>query len=133
MFLGTVLENISMGDTNINPEKIMYLASQLGMQDLLQDFPQGFDSIIDPTGKKLSESTTKKLLILRALSSSKPLIVLSEPWSGLNDMYKQNIIKYILSLTQSTVVVVTADQDYLNLCTHAITLSGGQVSSFKTN
>ena len=89
--------------------------------------------MIDPTGKKLSESTTKKLLLLRALASPKPLIVLSEPWSGLNQMYKQNIINYMLGLTQSTVVVVTADKDYLNQCTHAITLSGGQVSSFKTN
>ena len=133
LFLGTVLENISMGDETVKPEKIMLLANQLGMKDLLQDFEQGFDSLIDPTGKKLSESTTKKLLLLRALASPKPLIVLSEPWSGLNQMYKQNIINYMLGLTQSTVVVVTADKDYLNQCTHAITLSGGQVSSFKTN
>lgn len=133
LFLGTVLENISMGDIEIKPEKIMQLATQLGMQDLLQDFAHGFDSLIDPTGKKLSESTTKKLLLLRALSSPKPLIVLSEPWSGLNEMYKQNIINYMHKLTHSTVIVVTADKDYLNQCTHTITLSGGQVSSFKTN
>jgi ATP-binding cassette subfamily B protein len=133
LFLGTVLENVSMGDESITPEKIMHVATQLGMQDLLQDFPKGFDSLIDPTGKKLSVSTTKKLLLLRVLSSPKPLIVLSEPWSGLNEVYTQNIINYMLRLTSSTVVIATTNKDYLNQCSHTITLSNGQVSSFKSN
>lgn len=133
LFLGTVLQNISMGNALVDTNKILALARQLGFQDVLQQFSNGFDTVLDPAGKKLSQSTTKKLLLLRAFANQGKLIILNDPWRSLSYTDKQNIVNYINTLNNTTVIVVTTDEDYLNQCTHVLTLSKGTVLSYKTN
>jgi ABC-type multidrug transport system fused ATPase/permease subunit len=122
-----------MGNALVDTNKILALARQLGFQDVLQQFSNGFDTVLDPAGKKLSQSTTKKLLLLRAFANQGKLIILNDPWRSLSYTDKQNIVNYINTLNNTTVIVVTTDEDYLNQCTHVLTLSKGTVLSYKTN
>jgi hypothetical protein len=81
--MGTLMENITLGQTDISTEMIIQQANKLGFLNFLQYFPSGFDTVLDPLGKKLSESLKKKILLIRATIGNKSLLLLEEPWSGL--------------------------------------------------
>ena len=61
IFSGTVLENISLGRTDVTPEGIIAIAKELEFDNILQNFSQGFETTIDANGNSLPNSIAKKL------------------------------------------------------------------------
>lgn len=131
LFLGTVLENITLRNTETQPQEIMALANKLGMNGFLNSFSQGFDTFIDPMGKKLTESTLKKIMLLRTFTGKRKLILLNEPFVGVDEHIKHQTLAHIKSLTNTTVVIVSTDLDVFNACTHKLTLTKGMVSKLE--
>jgi ATP-binding cassette, subfamily B, bacterial len=124
IFIGTLWENISMGRTSVSPEKIMAVANELGIEDFIHTFHSGFDSEIDPMGKRLSSTVIKKILLLRALSNTPKLLLLEEPWRGFDEQTTQRVMNYLLDKTNNcTVVVVTNDEDFGKKCDEQYELS----------
>jgi ATP-binding cassette, subfamily B, bacterial len=123
IFIGSVWENISMGRTEITPEHIMQTAKALGIEDFIHTFPIGFDSEIDPMGKRLSSTVVKKILLLRALSNDPRLLLLEEPWRGLDEKTTQNVMQFLLEKRKnSTIIVVTNEEEFSEKCDLIINL-----------
>jgi ATP-binding cassette, subfamily B, bacterial len=113
IFYGTLLENITMGDNKIRPDEIMLLSSKIGLSDFIQDQPNGFSTMLDPVGKRLSRSVIQKILLLRALIKQPRLLLLEEPWRGLEDHNRHKIQNYLLEeLNGVTVFVESNDEDF---------------------
>jgi ABC-type bacteriocin/lantibiotic exporter with double-glycine peptidase domain len=111
IFYGTLLENITMGDVNIRPDEIMMLSSKVGLSDFIQDQPNGFATMLDPVGKRLSRSVIQKILLLRALINQPRLLLLEEPWRGLEDHNRQKIQDYLLEELKGVTVFVESNDD----------------------
>ncbi|MHA8067436.1 ATP-binding cassette domain-containing protein [Aquirufa sp. ROCK2-A2] len=110
IFEGTVWENISLGNQEIQANEILQLANRLGIEDFIAHFKNGFDQVIEPIGKKTPHSTIRKILLLRALSGKKNLLLLEEPWNGLDAQSTEKIKQYLLNETPCTCVVISNDQ-----------------------
>jgi ABC-type bacteriocin/lantibiotic exporter with double-glycine peptidase domain len=91
IFGGSLWENISLGQTEITRELILKKADELGFEDLLTHFPKGFDTTIEPIGKKTPQTIVRKILLLRALCGNKKLLLLEEPWAGLEASLAEKI------------------------------------------
>ncbi len=131
VFEGTVLENISLGHSQVSPQQVMDIASHLGIQDFIHSLPKGFDSIIDTAGKKLSTSLLKKILLLRAFVNQPALLLLEEPWNGLDAKVKPIMFNYLKKLSQNaTVVVISNDEEFARTCSIHIDLGNG-ISNIK--
>jgi ABC-type multidrug transport system fused ATPase/permease subunit len=111
IFSGTVYENISLGKAEITPAIILDTANQLGMSDFLNHFPFGFDSHIEPNGKKSPQSIIKKILLLRALSGEKRLLLLENPWAGLDGELAENLREFLLKKSDATVIISTNESE----------------------
>lgn len=123
LFVGSVWENISFGRKEILPEQISTLAEKLGVKSYINTLHKGYDTQIDPMGKKLPSNIIKKLLLLRAFSNSPDLLLLEEPWQGLEESTKKEMTEYILNdLKNVTVFVVTNDLDFAKRCQYQITI-----------
>jgi len=128
IFTGSVLDNITMGRTEVSPEKIITLAEDLGFHNLLQDLPMGFETNIDAEGKQLPKTLSQKILILRALVNSPNLLIMEQPWQGLNDDYKETIINYILDKNRNhTLIVASNDTDFAKKCNYNFELINGEL------
>jgi ABC-type transport system involved in cytochrome bd biosynthesis fused ATPase/permease subunit len=122
------MENITMGQTDINTKMIIQQADKLGFLNFLQYFPSGFDTILDPLGKKLSESLKKKILLIRATIGNKSLLLLEEPWNGLPSEMHLNLKNYFLNeLPNVTVIIATNDSDYLLKCSATYEVGKGVI------
>jgi len=107
IFDGTVWENISLGNKDVNPSLILETANNLGFADFLNHFPQGFDTEIEPLGKRTPQTIIKKILLLRALCGDKRLLLLENPWNGLNATLAENLRDYLLKKSDVTVIIST--------------------------
>lgn len=132
IFIGTVIENISMGKSAITPEKVTAIAQQLGLQNFLHHLHYGFETEIDPAGKKLPSTIVKKILLLRAFANDPHLLLLEEPWQGLEKSVKIEMVYYLLhQLQHATVFVSSNDEDFAKECTYHIQLKNGHATVVK--
>ena len=111
IFGGTVWENISLGNKEISPSLILATADELGFADFLNHFPLGFDSEIEPLGKKTPQTIVKKIVLLRALCGDKRLLLLENPWNGLEPEIADKIQTYLKN--QAATVIIATNEGVL--------------------
>ncbi|MBK6391456.1 MAG: ABC transporter ATP-binding protein [Saprospiraceae bacterium] len=127
LFEGTAYENISMGRP-VEINQIMSLSKQLGIDDFINSLPQAFETILDPQGVKLPSTVGKKILLLRALLSNPSLVILEEPWFGLEYRSTETIKKYLIELAKfKTVIVATNDIEFLRQCHQNLKIEKGYI------
>jgi ABC-type bacteriocin/lantibiotic exporter with double-glycine peptidase domain len=115
IFEGTLLENISLGRNSVNEDKIMELCKKIGFFDFTSYFPNAFETKINPLGKNLPTSLIKKILLLRSLINMPILLILEEPWLGLDENAQKGIQDYLERISlESTIVISTNDNEYIN-------------------
>jgi len=85
---------------------------------------------MDPAGKKLPEKITKKILLLRALINHPRLIMLEEPFDGIEEKVKNKIIDYLLTDTpHQTVLVISNDPVFAAKCDSVIYMEEGAIKA----
>ena len=122
IFHGTLWENITMGQKDIDKAYLIELSTQIGLQPFIASLPFGYDTDLDPTGIRLPRNVIQKILLLRALAHRPRLLVMEEPWQGIEDHNKNNIQELLLGLKSTTVVIATSDDDFARRCDQAIHL-----------
>jgi ATP-binding cassette, subfamily B, bacterial len=129
IFQGSLLDNITMGDDSISPNEIMDLSEKVGLKDFLEEQQEGFETVLDPIGKRLSRSIIQKILLLRALVNEPRLLLLEEPWTGLEADMASQIRDYLLSNKECTVFVATNDTEFASKCDKVLYLKDGQLTN----
>lgn len=128
IFQGTLYENITLGDNTITTAQITNLAQEIGLQNFIQSLKKGFDTILDPTGKRLPGGVVRKILLLRALIHKPRLLLLEEPWLGFDDEAKQKIQQYLLKkIPTTTALIITNDTAFGEQCTRIVKMESGSV------
>ncbi|MBI1782145.1 MAG: ATP-binding cassette domain-containing protein [Sphingobacteriales bacterium] len=128
LFHGSLLENITLGQKEILTEEIVELANAVGLTNFILSLKDGFDTLIDPTGRRLSKGVIQKTLLLRALVASPHLLLLEEPWQGLEEPVQQSIKKYLINKTPGvTVLVASNDESFARQCQHIIIIKDGTI------
>lgn len=117
IFHGTLLENITMGNPGIDMQQIVRLFREVGLSDFLGSLPDGFDTWLDPTGKRLSRNVISKILLVRALVGQPRLLLLEEPWTHIEEPYRSRIIHLLLNeYPGTTILVVSNDPVFAGRC-----------------
>ncbi len=117
IFQGTLWENLVLGNERVSMDTIKDLAEKTGLTDFVYTLKDGYDTILDPTGKRLPRNVVQKILLVRALAGNPRLLLLEEPWQNFRETHRKQIIELLLTLPNTTVVVVTNDEDFTSRCT----------------
>ncbi len=126
LFNGTLFENIAMGRKEVTHEKVISIAEKSGLKNFLNNLQMGFESVIDPLGAKLPRSTTKKILLMRALVNQPSILLLDDPILGLEPEIAETFTNYLLSqLPETTLLMTLHDEQLLALFDYEITFING--------
>lgn len=123
VFDGTLWENITLGNENIDAAHISQLVQLTGLSSFIASQKEGFDTKLDPTGKRLPKNVVLKILLVRALAHKPKFLLLEEPWQGIDDETAQQIQHLLLHETEATVIVATNDASFIQQCDQSIALS----------
>lgn len=123
IFNGSLWENIAMGNTNIHLDTVKEYAAKVGLDDFIATLKEGYDTVLDPTGKRLPRNVVQRILLVRALAARPRLLLLEEPWMNLGNNHRQQIMELLLSLKNTTLVVVSNDEEFARQCNRILIMN----------
>ena len=127
IFEATLLENITMGNNDIDQQMLMSLAEVIGIKDFISSLPKGFNTKLSATGKGLSSIIKQKILLLRVLSGSPKLLLMDEPFEMAGGEHTMRICSYLLSIKGITMIIVTNNLDFARGADEILYMENGAI------
>ncbi|MCU0322610.1 MAG: ABC transporter ATP-binding protein/permease [Chitinophagaceae bacterium] len=125
IFHGSLLENITLGNPNILLSEVTQLADEIGLSDYVNNNKEGYDTILDPLGKKLSRKVRQDILLLRALIGKHRLLLLEEPFDHLDDKQRNGVMNFLRKNKSSTIIITSEKEEMIFECDQVIRLEEG--------
>lgn len=123
-------ENIALGVDRklIDIDRVRWCADKAQLGDLLDQLPQGLDTVVGERGAWLSGGQRQRIGIARALYRSATVIVLDEATSALDESTEAAVMQSINELDDGiTVVMVAHKMASLRSCDQIIELRDGVI------
>ena len=126
LFEGSVLENISMGRPRATFANVQWAVDALGLTEAIRDLPQGYDTLLNPTGDKLARSIVHRLLLARSIADRPRLLLLENTFEGIGEADRNRIIDFITDRQHPWTIIAVSNNDYLaSRCDRVLTLQDG--------
>ena len=91
LFTGTVRENIRYGRLDATDEEVIQAAKTASAHSFIMRLPQGYDTMLEGDGAKLSQGQRQLLNIARAAISKAPILILDEATSSVDTRTEKHI------------------------------------------
>lgn len=105
----SIRENVALGGGDADDERIMELAGELGLSELIED--RGLDFTVGTQGNALSGGEQRRLALVRAVYGSKPVYLFDEPTAELDDNSRRLVIRLLKRLRGTATVIVTSHDE----------------------
>lgn len=123
IFQGTLWENITMGKEGVTIEQVVQLFEKVNLSPFFSTLPLGFDTELDPTGQRLPRQIIHKILLVRALIGKPRLLLLEEPWSGMDTNTKNKVLQLLNECSSCTRIVVSNDETFAASCDQLVQMT----------
>ena len=130
IFRGSILENLNMGNDQITLSEITTLAEITGLSTYITSEEKGYDTILDPMGKRISRHIKQKIKLIRALAGKPSLLLLEDPVMDLSIVEKESVIQYLKNSCNATVIVISNDEAMQKNSNEVYKLIDGSISQF---
>jgi ABC-type multidrug transport system fused ATPase/permease subunit len=108
VFDGTVRENIAYGRPGASEEEIVSAARNADAHEFVQALPEGYDTRIGQKGARLSGGELRRIAIARALLRDTPVLVLDEPFTGLDAESTERLMAPLFRLRRGRATILVS-------------------------
>ncbi|BBY67375.1 thiol reductant ABC exporter subunit CydD [Mycolicibacterium helvum] len=125
---GTVAENLALFGPLADPQSACRAA---GFTEVLEQLPNGMDTILGRSGTGLSLGQRQRLGLARTLGSRAPVLLLDEPTSHLDEATEQTVLQAITQRAAegATVVLVAHRHSLVGMADHVIAVEADHHAS----
>ncbi len=129
LFAGAIRENITFDAPDITEEALDRAVKNAALQDTIQEFPRGLETVVGEKGVILSGGQKQRIALARALLRDSPVLILDDPISQVDMETGRAIIQTIQSISRDrTVIIVSHRLSALRFADRIITLRDGRIT-----
>lgn len=131
LFSGTVLENITLRDTNITEEQAIAAAKMIGAHEFITKLPGGYHYQVMERGATLSMGQRQLISFVRALVFNPDILVLDEATSSI-DPETESVIQYAIEklIDRRTSIIIAHRLSTIRHAHNILVLDKGEVLEF---
>ena len=129
LFAGNVLDNIAIGEFNPDIARVAEVCDKLGMSELIEQLPNGFNTYLGEKGAALSGGQQQRIALARAFYRNPEILILDEATSSLDSMsetFVRNALE-IFRKTNKTVIVIAHRLSTISLAQRIVVLEKGKI------
>ncbi|MBL0749133.1 ABC transporter ATP-binding protein [Nocardioides baculatus] len=128
----SISENIAFNEP-LDPTRLAHTIERAQLQDLIDDLPDGLETLAGERGMRLSGGQRQRVGIARALYRNPSLLVLDEATSALDNQTERRITDTMESLRGTVTVIVVAHRlSTVRHCDRLVFMESGKVASAGT-
>lgn len=108
LFNGTIHQNLVLGNPHVDHGTLLGVVRDLGLEPLIHQLPQRFDTPIGSRATMLSGGQRQRLVLARTLLRDPRLLILDEPTSDLDPVTEKEIIQALQRFRGGRTVLIIA-------------------------
>ena len=108
LFQATIWENIAYGREGARREDAVRAAREVGVDQLIERLPDGYDAMVSERGLSLSGGQRQCIAIARAMLCDAPVVILDEPSSSLDARTERDLMFALSRLASRRAALVIA-------------------------
>ncbi|MCW5200035.1 ATP-binding cassette domain-containing protein, partial [Desulfobulbus sp. F1] len=108
LFNDTVRNNIAYGSPNCSEEEVRQAADAAFALEFIEEFPDGFNTLIGESGVRLSGGQQQRIAIARAILKNAPILILDEATSALDTESERKVQQALDNLMKNRTTLVIA-------------------------
>jgi len=129
LFNWTLRENLALGKPSATDAELVEVLEQVGLGDLLAKLPHGLDTMVDERGRRFSGGERHRIALARVLLSEVPVVVLDEPFAGLDPVTEQSLLEAVFGLLEGrTIIMITHHLQGVSACDRAVFVAEGGIT-----
>jgi ATP-binding cassette subfamily B protein len=128
IFSDTIVNNIVVGDEQIDKEKLLFAAKTANIQEFIESLPLGYNTKIGQEGHGLSQGQKQRILIARVVYKNPEYLFFDEATNALDANNEKAIMENLNKVYEGKTVVVVAHR--LSTVKHAdqiVVLDRGEI------
>lgn len=131
LFNGSVLENITLRDKNIDREKVIAASKQIGADVFIEALPDGYDFKVTERGSNLSVGQRQLISFVRALVFDPTILVLDEATASI-DTETEAIIQFAIEklIAKRSSIIIAHRLSTIRHANNIMVLDKGKIVEF---
>jgi ATP-binding cassette, subfamily B, bacterial len=110
LFDATVRENVAYGRPGATEQELLAVSRATGLDEVSAELPHGYDTHVGQRGRALSGGQRQRVALARTLLRDTPIIVLDEPFSGLDEAGARRLLPALAEFCDGrTAIVISHD------------------------
>lgn len=134
LFSGTIIENLRWGKEDATFEEVQHAAELAQADSFIQEFPAGYETILDQGGTNVSGGQKQRLTIARALLKHPKILILDDSTSAVDTKTDQKIRQaFINEIPDITKIIVAQRISSIQDADRIIVLDEGKIHGVGTH
>ncbi|SFR38446.1 ABC-type bacteriocin/lantibiotic exporter, contains an N-terminal double-glycine peptidase domain [Robiginitalea myxolifaciens] len=126
-FEGTILDNLTFGDSSIEQERVYEVLEALDLLKFVQEQPKGIKTVLYPEGRQIPYTVSKKIVLARSILHKPSLLILKDPLDQFGQQESDKIMKYLTDRSHTwALVVVSTNPLWADRCGRTIKIENGK-------
>lgn len=128
LFNATLRDNLRLAKPSATPDELQWAATQADLLRVIEQLPQGWDTLIGERGAHLSGGQAQRVAIARAFLKDAPLLIWDEATAHLDHETETRLLDSLDRLRQQrTTIMITHHQQTVERADSVIHLEAGRV------
>ncbi len=129
LFVGTIIENIAIGEFEPDIHKIISLSKLLGIDEFVEQLPATYNTILNENGVNLSGGQRQRVAIARALYRNPEILILDEATASLDSGSEQKVQQTLdwFKNQGKTIIIIAHRLSTIQHCDFILVLDKGKL------